>query len=152
MDTITLKGFFRAQIVNKKGKVVGDSGWRKNQITNNGWDACIAACPIGESGSYAAAYGALGTGTDTPESDATAIVGTLNSTSDAYISLAPSVVSSKTARVTFQYDGSLGSGNIGNVCLFSGQTAGGLICGNTFASSALATTQSCNVTYELRFS
>ena len=151
-NTIKVKGFFRAQIVNKRGKIVGDSGWRKNQITNNGWNSCLVAGPIGAAGSYKAAFGALGTGTDAIASDATAVVGTLNSTSDAYIALATSVVSSKTARVTFQHDGSLGSGNVAQEGLFSGQTSGGMVCGNSFNSSALGAAQSINITHELRFS
>lgn len=151
-NKIRVKGFFRAQIVDKRGRIVGDTGWRKNTITNNGWNSCIAAGPIGAAASYKAAFGCLGTGTDAVASDATAMVGTLNNTSDAYISLATSVVSSKTARVTFQYDGSLGSGNVAQEGLFSGQTSGGMVCGNTFASSALATSQSINITHELRFS
>lgn len=149
---IRVKGFFRAQIVNKAGKIVGDSGWRKNQITDNGWNSCLVAGPIGAAGSYKAAFGALGTGTDAIATDATAIVGTLNSTSNAYIALATSVVSSKTARVTFQYDGSLGSGNVAQEGLFSGQTSGGMICCNTFDASALGAAQSINLTHELRFS
>jgi len=151
-NTIKVKGFFRAQIVDKAGKIVGDSGWKKNQITDNGWNSCIVLGPLGGAGSYPAAYGALGTGTAAVASNATAIVGMLNSTSDAYIALATSIVSSKTARFTFQYDGSLGSGNVAQEGLFSGQTTGGMIAANTFNSSALGAAQSINITHELRFS
>lgn len=156
MDSLKVKGFFRAQIVDKKGRIVGNSGWKKNTITVDGWGKCIAGNPMKHSNSYQAGYGILGTGVDAVLSNASSVIGTLNADAAAYISLATQAMSSAasggTARATFQYDGSLGSGNIAQVCLHSAQTIGGMVCGNTFASSALATTQSCNITYELRFS
>jgi len=155
MDSLKVKGFFRAQIVDKKGRIVGNSGWKKNTITIDGWSKCIAGNPMKHSNSYQVAYGILGTGTAAVASNASSVIGTLNTTTNAYIALATqamtTAVSGGTARATFQYNGSLGSGNIAQVCLHSAQTTGGMACGNTFASSALATSQSCNVTYELRF-
>ena len=155
MDTIKVKGFFRAQIVDKKGKIVGNSGWKKNTTTVDGWRYGIAANPLKISGSYGAAWGILGTGTAAVLSNASSVIGTLANDDTAYISLATqaltSAASGASARVTFQYDGSLGAGNIAQVCLHSAQTTGGMICGNTFNSSALATTQSCNITYDLQF-
>ena len=154
-NELKVKGFFRAQIVDKKGKVIGNSGWKKNVITVDGWRYVMAANPFKISGSYQMAYGVLGTGTAAVASGASSVIGTLVSDTTAYISLATQALSSAasggTARVTFQYDGSLGAtGNIAQVCLHSAATKGGMMCGNTFTPSALATSQSCNITYDLQ--
>ena len=154
-NTINVKGFFRAQIVDKKGKIVGNSGWKKNVITVNGWSLGLAANAFKIANSEQAAYGILGKGSDAVASNASSVISTLNSSSAAYISLATQALttaaSGASARVTFQYDGSLGSGDIMQVCLHSAATTGGMMCGNTFSSSALATSQSCNITYDLQF-
>lgn len=155
-DGVNIKGFFRTQIVDKKGKIVGDSGWKKNTITVNGLAFCIGGLPLKHTGAYDAEFGAIGTGAAAVDSNATAVVGLLSADSDSYIALVTQAMSTSasgaTARVTFQYDGSLGAtGNIGNVGLFSAQTVGGMVAGNTFNTSALATNQSVNVTYEFRF-
>lgn len=154
METLKVKGFFRAQIVDKNGKIVGNSGWKRNTITVNGWSLGIAANAFKIANSEQAAYGILGKGTAAVASNASSVISTLNSTTDAYIALATQALttaaSGASVRVTFQYDGSLGSGDIAQVCLHSANTTGGMMCGNTFTSSALATTQSCNMTYDLR--
>ena len=61
-DLVRMRGFARLQIVDKKtGKIVGDTGWLKNQITNYGLANCLVAAPIGAASVQAAAM-ILGSG------------------------------------------------------------------------------------------
>ena len=145
---IGVKGFARLQIVDKKSKkVVGDSGWFENQITNYGLNSCICAAPIGAVSVQAAGL-MLGSGTN-PASDAVALP---LSNTDYYSAFAQSsVVASLTARMTQSFNGTLGAATLANIGVFAAST-GSLLAGKTFASSALATTQSVNCTYEWRYS
>jgi hypothetical protein len=145
---LSIKGFTRVQLVDKRTrKVVGDSGWLENQVTNYGLESCFVACPIGAASVQAAGI-MLGSGS-VPASDATALP---LSNTDYYAAFAQSsVIGSLTARVTQSFDGTLGAATLSNIGLFAAST-GTLLAGNTYASSALATTQDVNVSYELRYS
>ena len=145
---IGVKGFARLQIVDKKSKkVVGDSGWFENQITNYGLNSCIVAAPIGAASVQAAGL-LLGSGTN-PASDAVALP---SSNTDYYSAFGQSsVIDSLTARMTQSFDGTLGAATIANIGVFAA-SSGSLLAGKTFASSALATTQSVNCSYEWRYS
>ena len=144
---IGVKGFARLQIVdNKSKKIVGDSGWFENQITNYGLNSCIVAAPIG-AGSIVAAGLRLGSGSS-PASTAAALP---NSHSAYYSTFGASVISSLTARMTQSFDGTLGAVTLSNIGVFA-NSSGSILAGKTYASSALATSQSVNCTYEWRYS
>jgi hypothetical protein len=156
-DSVKIKGFFHVQLVDKDNKVIGDSGLVKNTITNVGFDECFVACPHGEANSFQISYAELGTGTGAIASTANAVVGTLGDASDVRFTLSPSIVASKTARLTGQYDATNGTGNIAQVVLMSHATAtganAGIVCGGTFASSAMTSaSQSLNLTYDIVYS
>ena len=146
---IGIKGFARLQIVdNKSKKIVGDSGWFENQITNYGLNSCIVAAPIGAASVQAAGL-LLGSGTN-PASDAVALDSSHGT--DYYSTFGQSsVIDSLTARMSQSFDGSEGAVTLANIGVFAAST-GSLLAGKTFASSALATTQSVNCTYEWRYS
>lgn len=148
-NKIVIKGFTRLQIVDKKTrKIVGDSGWMQNQITNYGLNSCVVATPIKAAGSIQATGMLLGSGTN-PASDATALDGSLTAYWGSF--LQSTVISSLTARVTRSFDGTLGAVTLANIGIF-GNSTGSLIAGKTFASSALSTDQDVNCSYELRYS
>ena len=136
------------QVIDKKTrKIVGDSDWQENQITNYGLNSCIVAAPIGAASVQAAGL-MLGSGTN-PASSATALD---NSNSDYYSAFGQSsVIASLTARMTQSFDGTLGAATLANIGVFAASD-GSLIAGKTFASSALTTDQDINCTYELRYS
>lgn len=153
-DQVVAKGFFRLQLT-EDGKVVGDSGWKKNLITNLGYQNFI----VGSLGAIAASsqvsFLALGTG-GAPIAADTALAGELTDAANCRFSVSPSAVSSKTLQLT----GSLASNiivanrSISNVGIFAVSTtnAGTLFAGNTYTSSQLQTNQQVNVTYQIRFS
>lgn len=162
-DTIKLKGMFRLQIEDgPTGKIVGDSGWRRNQITNSGYLNILNQLGTGLTGSQIA-YGNVGTGgapatTDNVLAGEVQVTGA-NSVKRQVLTAATSSTS-KTLRFTFTMASAnsfeTASNNISNVGLFSTSgpvsTSGSLMAGNTFTSSALATNQNVNVTYDLIFS
>jgi len=147
---VKLKGFFRVQIIDKNTKkVVGDSGYCQNVITDYGFESCIVALPMkGIANTTQASYLILGSGTE-PATDDTQLNG---SNTDQVISFEGlSVVGSMTARATAQFEGSDSSmATLRNIGLIAAST-GPMIAGNTFASSVFSTNQQANATYELQF-
>ncbi len=145
-----VKGFFNIQIADKKtGRIVGDSGWCENTLTNNGLNA-IAAIAIAATGSYAVGFAQIGKGTDAIVASMT----DLKSGENAFKAISPSSVATGTARCTCSFDGSDNSATltIGEIGLFKTDSAGSMVAGNTFTTSQMTTDQTLNASYELRFS
>jgi len=147
---VAVRGFSRLQIVDKKTKkIVGDTGYLENTITNYGFANCIVASPIKATGSIQVLGMLLGSSGDAIATNATKLGASL---SKYYSTVAKSsVVNSLTGLLTASFDGTLGAVTLKEVGLLS-VSNGSLIAGNTFASSALASTQDVNVSYELRYS
>lgn len=150
--SVRIQGFSRVQI-EENGKVVGDSGFvGPNQITNNGFLNYLCHVLGASAGSSLANFVALGTGA-APASNATALPGEIMSGTQRK---APTYanVGSTTAQftATFASSGSFitAAANISNIGLFRSSAENSIFCGNTYASSSLATNQNCNVTYQLR--
>jgi hypothetical protein len=150
VEGVGVKGFFRVQIRDKKTKrIVGDSGYFPNQITNYGLESCIVALPLKCANSLQASGMMLGSGQADPASDDTSLI---SSNTDYWSAFGQSTVSDTlTARATQSFDGTLGAATLNNIGLFAAST-GSLIAGKTFTSSALTTDQDVNCTYELRYS
>lgn len=161
-DYIKVRGMFRINIT-QDGDIVGDSGWRKNQITNSGSNNGFVECLGGVSGSSQITYAALGTGT-APGASATTLNGEVSTNASGSVVRAAITAASSSnssalvCTATFSSANSFitASVNISNIGLFqsSGPTtaAGVLYMGNTYTSSALATNQNVNVTYQVNFS
>jgi len=157
-DSVKVKGFFRLAITEEQdGKTVtvGDSGWLKNQVTNLGFDQYLCQTLGGMAGSKTVGYVALGTGGAPAASDTTLAGEIMSSTQRKTVS--PSTIASKTVQFTAAFNSVdsflTATANISNVGLFnSTQTAATLFAGNTYSSSAVATNQNVNVTYQIRFS
>jgi hypothetical protein len=157
-DNINLAGFFRMKIKehNEDGttKVVADSGWKKNLVTNLGFQHYIIE-PMGAlSGSSTVAYFALGTGTE-PGATATSLDAELGDAAACRFTMTPTVVSSKTLNMVGTLASNIVTANrtIKNIGIFavSSTGLGSMLAGNTYATSQLQTNQSVNVTYQLRF-
>lgn len=148
-QNIRIGGFIRAQIVDKKTRrILGDSGWFKNQITNYGMANCFCAAPIGAASVQAAGL-VLGSGTE-PNATHTVLDG---SNSDQYSAFGQSTVTnSVSARVTQSFDGGNSSmATVANVGVLAAST-GSLIAGGTFASSSFGTDQTLNISYQFNYS
>lgn len=151
---VRLRGFFRVQI-EEGGQIIGDSGWKENQVTNDGILGVLVNPMSGASGS-AITHMALGTGT-APASNATSLNGEITHVANSRKTVSTSAVSSRTAQYTAAFNSSASfitaSVNISNVGLFCTSTtaAGTIFAGNTYSSSSLATNQNVNATYQIRF-
>lgn len=154
-DGIKLKGFFRLQIT-EEGKVVGDSGWRENQVTNDGISQYLVNALCNAS-PKSVSHLALGTG-GAPAAGDTSLAGEITHAANSRKSVSTSSISSKTAQFTAAFNSAdsfvTASVNISNIGLFHTSTtaAGTLFAGNTYTSSSLATNQNVNATYQIRFS
>jgi len=156
-DALKVAGFFRLNIIDHndgEAKVVGDSGWCKNLVTNLGFQHYIIENMGGLSGSSIVAAFALGLGT-APGATATSLESELSDVTNCRFTMTPTVVSSKTLNMVGTLASSIITANrtIQNVGVFAttAVTAGSILCGNTYATSQLQTNQSVNVTYQLRF-
>ena len=156
-EDVGVRGFFRVQLTGD-GKVVGDSGWQENQVTNLGINQYLVNWLVGDTAAgKSVSHMALGTG-GAPASNATSLSGEVAHASDSRKGVSTSVVSSRTAQFTAAFNSAdswlTASANISNVGLFNTATteAGTVFAGNTFASSAVATNQNVQVTYQIRIS
>ena len=153
-DGIKLQGFFRINIT-EDGRVVGDSGWCKNQVTNDGILKFLTT-PLTGGTANPVTHMALGTGA-APASNDTALSGEITHATNSRKTVSTSIVSSRTAQFTAAFNSAdsfiTAAVNISNVGLFATSTtaAGTILAGNTYTSSSLATNQNVNATYQIRF-
>jgi len=158
----SLKGFFRINI-EEDGKIVGDSGWCENQVTNLGIQNYVAYSLLGAAGSTpTVAAAALGTGT-APATDSVTLPGEISASTKRQTALTTAFSSrsvgggSATLQWVFTFYSVssfvAATTNISNIGLFNGTTTGNtLLCGNTYNSSQVATNQNVNCTYQIRIS
>ena len=154
MSDITMRGFFHLQM-EKDGTIVGDSGWRKNKITNDGTLNFITELMASNGGSSYVSHAALGTGT-VPGAAATTLDGEIGSEGhDTRVAVTRGTTGSTQVDYTCTFASSLITAatgyNIANIGLFgiSQSQVGQIFAGNTFASSNWATNQNVNMTYSI---
>ena len=153
-SNINVKGFFRINI-EEDGKIVGDSGWKENQVTNLGFLNYLVKLLGGSSGSAQIGFVALGTG-GAPATDAVTLPGEISGSTQRKAVTFGSV-NSTTAQflATFASDDSFLSGDSTLDCigLYAATTTNDtLFAGNTYTGSSCGTNQNVNVTYQIRFS
>ncbi len=153
-EEVKIHGFFRVGI-EEDGKLVGDSGWQKNQITNNGFLEYLVHTLGGSAASKQVNYIALGTGGAPAAGDNSLAGEIMGSTQRKSVTYAP--IASTTAQFTATFASSdsflSAAANISNIGLFNATTTNAtLFAGNTYASSSCDTNQNVNVTYQIRFS
>ena len=150
-DGLKIKGMFRIQLT-EDGKLVGDSGWKQNQITNDGFNDYLCKALGAVSGSKQVSHLALGTG-GVPAASDTTLAGEVQKRQAV---TAATSSSSKTIRFTGTFSSAnsfvTATANLSNIGLFNSSSTGTLFAGNTFASSAVATNQNVNATYDIIFS
>jgi hypothetical protein len=150
---LRIKGMYRLQITDDN-KVVGDTGWHENLVTNDGFNQFLVSALGSIAGSKYISHIALGTGTE-PGAAATTLHGELAEDKRATVSPATQA-GSKTLRLTATFSSAnsfvTATRNISNVGLFNTSSGGTLFAGNTYASSSVATNQNVNATYDVVFS
>lgn len=153
-SSIKARGFYRLHIT-ENGKVVGDTGWRENQVVNLGFDQYLCQTLAGMAGSKTISHAALGTGT-APGAAATSLDGEITDVAGMRCAVTPTTIASKTVQFAFTLNSNVitAAKTIQNVGLFNTSTTnvGTIFAGNTYTTSALATNQSVNGSYQIRFS
>lgn len=162
-DRGRIRGMFRLNIVEdqKDGtqKIVGDSGWHENLITNVGFLNMVNQMGTGLTGGKIQAA-ALGTGTSPGATDTTQS-GELTTSGTAVARAALTAATSSTSKTlhqtaTFASGVFTASANISNIGLWTtsatSTNSGTLVQENTYTSSSLATNQAVNISYDLIFS
>ncbi len=150
-----VRGFFRIQITEDGKGVMGDSGWKENQVTNDGIKQYIVDWLTSGAGK-SVSHMALGTG-GAPTSSATSLSGELTHSTSGRAAVSSSIVASGTAQFTAAFASANSfvttTVNISNIGLFNTSTTGvgTMFAGNTFASSSCTTNQTVNATYQIRF-
>lgn len=152
-DGVKARGFYRLQI-NEDGKVVGDSGWRQNQVVNLGFQDYLAATLGAVAGSKQVTHAILGTGTAPGAAD-TSLNGEITDAAGMRCAVTPTTIASKTVQFAFTLASNVitAAKTIQNVGLINTSTTnvGTIFAGNTYTTSALATNQSVNGSYQIRF-
>jgi hypothetical protein len=147
---IKVRGFFRAQLKDADGKIIGDTGRVRNTITNIGLNG-IAGSAIGATGSKQGLSACLATQSTAVNATQISLVGVEN----AVVDLTPSTVATGTARNTGSFAGSDNSATltIGSIGIHSNTNSGtDMMSGQTFTTSQMATNQNLDFTYEWQFS
>ena len=159
---IGLGGRFRVAIINPDGTVAGDSGWKKNVLTNVGVNDAILGRFMGLTAStQKIGYFALGKGqasitVSTTSMDSQCAGGTMVAVTTATSGRTASS-DGATARytATFTSNAFAASTTVGQAGLHfttSGASSTALLCAATFASSTVATNQAINCSYDVVFS
>lgn len=147
---LRVKGMFRVTLT-EDGRILGDSGWRENIVTNLGFNQYLVSAIGAIAGSKQVSHLALGTGA-LPAATDTSLGGEVVKRQAV---TAATSSSSKTVRFTGTFDSAnsfvTSTQNISNIGLFNSSATGTLFSGNTYTSSACATNQNVNVTYDLVF-
>ena len=152
-EGLKIRGFYRVQIEDS-GEIVGDSGWHENQVTNLGFNQYLVSTLGAIAGSKVVTHMALGTG-GAPAAADTVLAGEVQVR--AAVTAATSS-SSKTLNLTATFASAVSfvtdTRNISNIalCHTSTKDAATIFSGNTYASSAVATNQNVNATYNIVFS
>jgi hypothetical protein len=153
-DAIQVKGFFRLNII-ENGEVVGDSGWRENQVVDLGFSHYLVDLLGQGANSKQISRMMLGTGT-APGASATTLPGELNTATYTRTTVSFANTGSKTARFTATFASAnshiTAAVTLQNIGIINNTTsAGTLMAGNTYSTSQWNTNQDINATYEIRF-
>lgn len=154
-----LAGFSRIRL-KKGGKLIGDSGWVKNTITDYGLDEGLGQLITGGAGSKRVAAAALGTG-NAPATNDTALDGIIEDNSDGRDApTLATVTTSDGSGITARFYGTFASSEsrfstthaIKNIGLYASTTTntGTVFSGATYSVSTLNTNQDVEYTYEWR--
>lgn len=152
-ERIPVRGFYRVQLQNEDGSFVPDDGWYENQVVNLGFNQYLVSTLGAIAGSKQITHMAVGTG-GAPAASDTDLAG--EQSVRAAVTAATSS-SSKTLNLTATFASAVSfvtaTKNLSNIGLFNTSTAAGgtIFAGNTYTSSAVATNQNLNATYNIIF-
>jgi hypothetical protein len=154
-DMLRVRGFFRIAI-EEDGKIVGESGWHENTVTNEGKRDYLARLLGAIASSKQISHAAVGTGAAPAVGDTT-LAGELTHAAGSRDAVAAATSGSTAVRFTGTFASASAHNtatiNISNIGLFqqSNTNTGTIFAGAAYASSSWATNQSVNYTYDITF-
>ena len=156
---VAIEGFYRVNIMDKDGRVKGDSGWKKNLITNGGMTAYLLYLFASSAGSTNCKYMMLGSLQSSLATNATSLPGAYNMSLAAAIGTTQITSSTQSSGNTVRFLANFVSNSIISatnqtiacIGLFNTTNATAIFCGGSFASSTLGSAQSINCTYDVVF-
>ena len=143
---VRIRGFLRGQLVDKAGRIVGDSGWKQNKATNYG---LTNFADFITGAGVSVGYAAIGEQTAAVNMTQTDLVDRENELN----AVSTSTSGTCTATFTASFAGSDNSDTltIGAAGLYKTDSAGSMVAAATFTGSQMTTAQDFNLTYQLRF-
>ena len=156
-DHIKVRGFFRLHIT-ESDDIVGDSGWQKNLVVNEGFRDYLSRLLGAIASSKQVSYAALGTGGAPAAGDTTLANEVTHNASSRDAVTAATSSNSKGVRFTGTFASAdshnTATVNISNIGLFqqSNTNTGTIFAGAAYSSSSWATNQNVNYTYDITFS
>lgn len=156
-DGVGIRGFFRLNITDPDGTVVGDSGWCENVVTQTGIQLYILHLLGASAASLRPLFAAIGTGTGPGYTDTNlpGDGGAGGTRISKRTSLTYTNSGSNTARFTGTFVGTdnwlAAADTIQDIGLFAVSTsvAGTIFAGKSFATSSIATNNNVNFTYDI---
>lgn len=155
-EPVAVRGMYRVRLT-EDGRIVGDSGWKKNQVTNLGKRYYLAELISAQVNSLQIARFVLGSGT-APASSDTSLHLELTYPTYTRTTVTASILSSNVVefRGTFASSSSHITGAqapvLSNIGLISNTaSAGTIFAGNTYTASTWNSNQDVNVSYRLTF-
>jgi len=156
-DTVKPRGFFRVALGKEDGRIIqGDSGFIPNTVVDLGFSHYLTDLLGQGASSKQISRMMLGTGS-APNATHNTLNGELNTATYTRTTVTFANVSSKTARFTATFASSsshiTASVALSNIGIINNTTsAGTMMAGTTYTSSAWNTNQDAYCTYEIRFS
>lgn len=154
-DMLRVRGFFRIAI-EEDGKIIADSGFQENTVTNEGKRDYLARLLGAIASSKQISHAAVGTG-GAPAAGDTTLAGELTHAAASRDAVAAATSGSTAVRFTGTFASATSHNtatiNISNIGLFqqSNTNTGTVFAGAAYASSSWATNQSVNYTYDITF-
>jgi hypothetical protein len=157
---LAIDGFYRVNIADPDGRVVGDSGWKHNLITSGGLTAYISYLFASSAGSSNVKWMQLGSLQSALASNASSLPGeygkslmaTLGSTQ---ITTRAASNAGDTVRflATFVSNSIISATNQTIACigLYATTNQSSVFCGGSFTASTLGNSQNINATYDVVF-
>ena len=152
-SVVHIRGFARIQMGERDARghlrIVGDSGWTKNTITNEGRNAYIAAQVGNVSGSKLVSHLQLATQSTAVDATSTALVGETR----VRKALTASTLATGTLRMTASWSSTDNAAaiTIGSIAVYNTSSLGTMGSGQSFNTSQWASNQDLSATYEWRF-
>lgn len=150
---INVRGFGRTQIGERQPdgsvRVVGDSGWFRNTITNDGRNSYIAATVGAVAGSKNPTHLQLATQSTAVDATQTSLTGETR----VRKALTASTLATGTLRMTGSWSSADNTAavTIGSIGVYNTSSGGTLGSGQTFTTSQWNSNQDLSATYEWRF-